>query len=67
MNETQIQAIIADYRKAVADLDLNPTGWGEAAEYRNAKDALDKLPRALRDKVIRQMKEKRKEKNVARE
>jgi hypothetical protein len=40
MNETQIQAIIADYRKAVADLDLNPTGWGEAAAYRNAKGCI---------------------------
>lgn len=58
MNEEQIQTIIANYKSAVAALNINPFGWGERADYRDAKAALDTLPRALRDKVIREMKRK---------
>jgi hypothetical protein len=66
MNEEHIQAIIANYKSAVAALNINPSGWGERVDYRDAKKVLDTLPRELRRKVTSNMRKEREEKNLVR-
>ena len=66
MNEEHIQAIIANYKSAVAALNINPSGWGERVDYSYAKAELDTLPRERRRKVTKNMRKEREEKNLVR-